>query len=294
MGLSWTGRTYFILAAPTRPDDNANAWLLCVSLPQRKPLSAAQGYGTMRRLTVVIPTYNEAENLPPLAAELLALPVPDLRIIIVDDGSPDGTGEVAEGIAARMPDRLAVVHRQRKLGLGSAYITGFQTAIAQGAEAIGQMDADFSHSPSYLPGFLEALEDADAVFGSRYVRGGRLDERWGIGRLLLSWFGNIYSRTILGLTVLDATGGYRLWRRETLVGMPLERVLSNGYVFQVEMAYVAQRLGYRTKELPIYFQDRRIGQSKMSLRIQIEASLRVWQVLVAHRQLTPADRRSAT
>ena len=244
----------------------------------------------MRSLTIVIPTYNEAENLASLTADLWALPIPDLKILIVDDGSPDGSGDLAEEIAARRPGRLSVLHRPRKLGLGTAYITGFRKALAEGAQAVGQMDADFSHSPSYLPGFLLALETADAVVGSRYTRGGQLDERWGIGRVLLSWFGNFYARAILGLRVQDATGGFRLWRRETLLGMPLDRILSNGYVFQVEMAFVAQRLGYRIQELPIYFEDRRIGQSKMSFRIQVEAALRVWQVLTMHRRLTPADR----
>jgi dolichol-phosphate mannosyltransferase len=183
-----------------------------------------------------------------------------------------------------------VIHRKGKLGLGSAYITGFRAALQAGAQAVGQMDADFSHSPSHLPEFLKILEEADAVFGSRYIPGGQIDERWGAGRVLLSWFGNFYARTILGLHVMDATGGFRVWRRETLLGMPLDRIVSNGYVFQVEMAYVAQRLGYRLQEIPIYFEDRRIGRSKMSFRIQVEASLRVWQVLMLHRRLTPADR----
>jgi dolichol-phosphate mannosyltransferase len=246
----------------------------------------------MYRLTVVIPTYNEADNLPALATELWALPIPELKILIIDDASPDGTGEIAERLASRHPQRLAVIHREGKLGLGSAYITGFKAAIKDGAQAVGQMDADFSHAPSYLPGFLEKLEVADAVFGSRYVEGGRLDENWGIGRVLLSWFGNTYARTILRLNVLDVTGGYRVWRRETLMGMPLDRIKSDGYVFQVELAYVAQRLGYQFYEMPIYFEDRRIGRSKMSLRIQIEAALRVWQFLVLHRKLSKTKRSS--
>jgi dolichol-phosphate mannosyltransferase len=239
----------------------------------------------MKSLTVVIPTYNEADNLPILTSELWALPIPDLRIIIVDDGSPDGTGEVAEQIATAKPGRLKVIHRKGKLGLGTAYITGFRAALEDGAEAIGQMDADFSHSPSYIPTLLEKLDHFDAAFGSRYVEGGRLDENWGIGRVLLSWFGNFYARTILRLDILDVTGGFRIWRRETLAGMPLERVRSNGYVFQVEMAYVAVKLGFKACEVPIYFEDRRIGQSKMSFRIQVEAAFRVWQVLWMHRAL---------
>jgi dolichol-phosphate mannosyltransferase len=243
-----------------------------------------------RKLTIVIPTYNEADNLAPLVAELWALAIPDLKILVVDDASPDGTGDVADDLARRQPDRFSVVHRTGKLGLGSAYIEGFKAALETDAEAIGHMDADFSHSPKYLPGFMEKLDQADVVFGSRYVEGGRLDERWGIGRVLLSWFGNLYARTILGLRILDATGGFRVWRRATLEGIPLDRIRSNGYVFQVEMGFVAQRLGYKIIESPIYFEDRRIGQSKMSLRIQMEAALRVWQVKYLHRNLTPAQR----
>ena len=151
------------------------------------------------------------------------------------------------------------------------------------------MDADFSHDPDYLPGFMQKLESADAVIGSRYVPGGKLDERWGFGRVLLSAFGNLYARTILGLQIKDATAGYRLWRRETLLGMPLDRIRSNGYIFQVEISYVAQKLGFRLIESPIYFEDRRIGQSKMTLRIQLEAAYRTWQVRYLHRHLS-ADR----
>jgi len=246
----------------------------------------------MGQFTVVIPTYNEAKNLPALSAELWTLPIPNLKILIVDDASPDGTGEIAEELASRQPNRISVIHRTGKLGLGSAYITGFKKALESGAEAVAQMDADFSHSPSYLPNFIENLEQADAVFGSRYVKGGQLDEHWGIGRVFLSWFGNAYARAILGLSVLDTTGGYRLWRRNTLIGMPLDSIRSNGYVFQVEMALVAQRLGYRILEMPIYFKERRIGTSKMTLRIQIEAAVRVWQLLLLHRNLKPAQRQS--
>lgn len=244
----------------------------------------------MRQLTIVIPTYNEAENLPALARALWDLPLPGTRLLIVDDGSPDGTGEVAEDLAREHPGQLSVIHRPGKLGLGSAYITGFRAALDAGAEAIGQMDADFSHSPHYLPGFLDMLELSDVVLGSRYVPGGSVDQRWSAGRRLLSSFGNTYARVILGLKVRDATGGFRVWRRETLLGMPLDRIRSNGYVFQVEMGYVAQRLGYEVAEAPIYFEDRRIGQSKMSFRIQMEAALRVWQVLWMHRHLTPDQR----
>ncbi len=241
----------------------------------------------MRLLTVVVPTYNEADNLRPLAESLWALDLPGLRILVVDDASPDGTGQLAEQLGDEYPGRISVIHRQGKLGLGSAYITGFKQALHDGAQAVAQMDADFSHSPSYLPDFVEHLGHADAVLGSRYISGARLDERWGFGRVLLSRWGNFYARTILGLQVRDATGGFRIWRAETLQGMPLDSIRSNGYLFQVEMAYVAQRLGYRMLELPIYFEDRRIGRSKMSMAIQFEAAVRIWQVLLIHRHLRP-------
>jgi dolichol-phosphate mannosyltransferase len=241
----------------------------------------------MRQLTVVIPTYNEADNLPSLIDKLVETSIPDLKMIIVDDGSPDGTGQLAEEFAEQMPGRMSVVHRAGKLGLGSAYIRGFGVALADGAQAIGQMDADFSHSPSYLPEFLARLDRWDAVFGSRYVKGGQVDERWSLGRRFLSSFGNAYARVILRLQVRDSTGGFRIWRAETLGALPLDRIRSEGYVFQVEMAYLAQRLGFDIAEQPIYFEDRRIGQSKMSLRIQLEAALRVWLLLYTYRGLQP-------
>lgn len=240
----------------------------------------------MRQLTVVIPTYNEAQNLPSLIDSLADIRLSDLRAIIVDDASPDGTGELAEGLAGQLSGGLKVIHREGKLGLGSAYIRGFGLALAEGAEAIGQMDADFSHSPEYLPEFVSELGSFDAVFGSRYVEGGRVDERWGVGRVLLSRFGNAYARTILRMKVRDVTGGYRIWRAETLQAMPLDRVRSEGYVFQVEMAYIAARLGFQLKERPIYFEDRQIGQSKMSFRIQLEAALRVWILPLVYRSLS--------
>lgn len=244
----------------------------------------------MRQLTIVVPTYNEAENIEPLMSALFGLGLANLRLVIVDDNSPDGTAEAARQAAAAHTGKITVLQRSGKLGLGTAYIAGFRRALDDGAQAIGQMDADFSHAPDYLPGFLEALESFDAVYGSRYVAGGRLDPRWGPGRKLLSRYGNVYARAILRMHVQDATVGYRVWRRETLAGMPLDRIRSNGYVFQVEMAYVAQRLGFSHCEVPIYFEDRRIGQSKMSLRIQLEAALRVWHVGWMHRHLRPATR----
>lgn len=227
---------------------------------------------------IIIPTYNEAENLPKLVSAIFALPEPSLGLLIVDDNSPDGTGKIADQLSIDTGGRLQVVHRAGKLGLGSAYIQGFKRSIELGAEAIGQMDADFSHPVEKIPEMMETLSRCDVVIGSRYVSGGKLDERWPFWRKGLSAFGNFYARTILGLSIRDTTGGFRLWKRETLLSMPLERVRSNGYVFQVELAYIATRLGFKFQEIPIYFADRRWGQSKMSLRIQAEAALRVWQL----------------
>lgn len=234
---------------------------------------------------IVIPTYNESENLPILAKELFALQIPRLQLLVVDDNSPDGTGALAESLSAEYDGRIHVLHRAGKMGLGTAYIQGFQTCLEAGADAIGQMDADFSHPTAKIPELLAALEHCDLALGSRYIPGGSLDENWPLWRKGLSTFGNIYARTILGLPLHDVTGGFRLWRRETLKGMPLERVRSNGYVFQVEMAYLAHRLGFSAIEVPFYFADRRLGTSKMSLRIQVEAAIRVWQLPSMYRDL---------
>lgn len=239
------------------------------------------------QLTVIVPTYNEAESLPVVASALFNLPLTDLKLIVVDDGSPDGTGDVAESLKDSYPGRVSVIHRSGKLGLGTAYIQGFWLALGEGAEAVAQMDADLSHPPEKLVEMLAALQTCDMVIGSRYVAGGSLDERWPLWRKGLSAFGNFYVRTILGLAMKDTTGGFRVWKRDTLLGMPLERVRSNGYAFQIEIAYIATRLGFTFREVPIYFADRRWGQSKMSLRIQIEAALRVWQILFAYRDLRP-------
>lgn len=236
------------------------------------------------RITIIIPTYNEVENLPKLVSALFSLPL-DLSVLVVDDGSPDGTGEIADSLAQQHPDKVEVIHRQGKLGLRTAYITGIQHALAKGADAIGQMDADFSHNPERLVDMAEMLKNRDVVLGSRYVPGGRVDAHWPIWRKWLSAFGNFYARTILGFSLRDVTTGYRLWQRETLQGMPLERIQSNGYVFLVEMVYIAHSLGYRFGEVPIYFADRQFGQSKMSLKIQLEAAMRIWAVRWGYRDL---------
>jgi dolichol-phosphate mannosyltransferase len=243
------------------------------------------------RIMVVIPTYNEAENLPNMAGELLALGLPGLEMLVVDDNSPDGTGPIADNLAERCPDRVHVIHRSGKLGLGTAYVTGFRYALDHGADLIVQMDADFSHSPSYIPQLVEASAGYDVVIGSRYVAGGGLDERWSWWRYLLSWWANsVYTRLILGLKVKDATAGFKCWRRATLEGIGLERVRSNGYVFQVEMAYLTEKMGYRFLEIPIYFEDRRIGRSKMSVPVKLEAALRTWQIRWRHRSAPKTSR----
>jgi dolichol-phosphate mannosyltransferase len=243
------------------------------------------------RITVVTPTYNEAENLPKLVSALFSLPL-DLRVLVVDDNSPDGTGRVADDLAVTFPDRVVVLHRPGKLGLRSAYLNGFQKILEMDgdAQAIVQMDADFSHAPSELVEMSHLLESNDVVLGSRYVKGGSVDERWPVWRKILSAFGNNYARTILGLHLHDVTTGYRMWRRETLQQIPFERIQSSGYVFLVEMAYLAHCLEFKIGESPIYFADRRWGKSKMSIKIQVEAAFRIWQVRWHYRDLKKAGK----
>jgi len=229
------------------------------------------------RITVVIPTYNEAENLPRLVSALFALPL-DLSVLVADDNSPDGTGRIADQLAKQNPQRFSVLHRDGKLGLRAAYLDSFAHLLQTDVEAIVQMDADLSHDPSVLPAMAERLASCDLVLGSRYITGGSVDANWAPWRKSLSAFGNQYAHTILRFPLRDVTTGYRMWRRETLAGMPLDRVTANGYVFQVEMAYLAYCLEYKIEEVPIYFPDRQLGRSKMSLQISAEAALRVWQV----------------
>lgn len=246
----------------------------------------------MLKTIVVLPTYNEKENLSLMIDALFALNLDNLHVLVVDDNSPDGTGNIADDIAARNP-KVSVLHRQEKNGLGQAYIAGFKKALSMDAEYIIQMDCDFSHQPKYIPELLKAIENYDLVLGSRFAKGGSVDENWSFYRKLLTWFANrVYTPTILGIPVRDATGGYRIWRRNTLIGLDLNRIRSNGYVFQVEMAYVTSRLGFRVAEIPIYFPDRELGQSKMDIRIQIEAAMRVWEVRQRHHNLTPQMRQT--
>ena len=238
---------------------------------------------------IVIPTYNEAENLPRMAERLFELPIEDLRLLVIDDGSPDGTGAVAEQLAEQRPGRVHVLHREGKLGLGTAYLTGFRWALEHGAGVIVQMDADFSHDPQVIPELISELDQADVAVGSRYAAGGSLDERWPFWRKWLSTFGNLYARTVLRMPVRDLTGGFRAWNREVMSAIPLDRVKSEGYAFQVEMIYLAYLLGFEISEVPIYFADREEGESKMSLGIQIEAAIRVWAILLEYADLRRKD-----
>ncbi len=241
------------------------------------------------KITIVIPTYNEAENLSKLVSALFSLPL-DLHVLIVDDNSPDGTGRIADELATSHPNRVGVLHRPGKMGLRSAYLNGFQKVLDGGAQAVVQMDADFSHDPAELVTMAKLIETHDLVLGSRYIPGGSVDERWARWRKSLSSFGNFYARTILNIPLHDVTTGYRMWKRETLLQMPLERVQSSGYVFQVEMAYLTYCLGFDIKETPIYFADRRWGKSKISFKIQVEAALRVWNVWWGYRDLKKAGK----
>lgn len=226
----------------------------------------------------VIPTYNEAQNLPILVEALFDLNFPNFHILVVDDNSPDGTGDVADALCKTHPNHMKVLHRAEKAGLGKAYIQGFRQALDDGADIVGMMDADLSHPPDRLPAMLDAISHADVAIGSRYVADGSVDHDWPFWRKGLSWFGNTYARTILGLPIRDTTGGYRLWRRSALEAIPFEESRSNGYVFIVELAYLAKLAGLAFTEVPIYFADRTKGESKMSLSIQIEAAWRVWQL----------------
>ncbi|MBV9691369.1 MAG: polyprenol monophosphomannose synthase [Ktedonobacteraceae bacterium] len=217
---------------------------------------------------IIIPTYNEVENLRPLLETTLSH-VPGTDILIVDDNSPDGTGQLADQIHEEDP-RVHVLHRAGKLGLGTAYIAGFKYAIAHGYDAAFEMDADFSHDPRYLPDFLNAIENADLVIGSRYISGGGTPN-WSPMRRLISGAGNIFARFMLGMPIHDCTAGFRCYRREVLEGIDLDTIQSQGYAFQVELAYRVMQHGFKIVEIPIIFLDRRVGKSKMSRKIVMEA-----------------------
>jgi len=226
---------------------------------------------------IVLPTYNEADNLEGISAAILAA-APGAMLLVVDDGSPDGTGQLADRLAAA-DARIRVRHRPAKQGLGKAYLDGFGVALAGGARSIVQMDADWSHDPAALEGLLRPVRDdeADLVIGSRYTRGGGVVD-WGIGRRLISRGGSIFARVVLGLAPHDLTGGFKCWRAATLASIPFTGIHAGGYVFQIEMTFRASRSGARVAEVPITFRDRRVGQSKMSRRIVLEALVVVVQL----------------
>jgi dolichol-phosphate mannosyltransferase len=249
----------------------------------------ALGAGTW----VVLPTYDEADNIGPISAAILAA-LPGATLLVVDDDSPDGTGRIADELAAADP-RIRVRHRAAKQGLGRAYLDGFRIALEGGAEVVVQMDADFSHDPAVLPGLIGPVVDgsADLVIGSRYTAGGGVVD-WGLGRRLISRGGSLFARTVLGLGPHDLTGGFKAWRAGTLAAVPFEGVHAGGYVFQIEMTFRASRAGARVREIPIVFRDRRIGQSKMSRRIVVEALVVVVQLRLEELRGRWQERRQPT
>jgi len=251
------------MIAPARSPDPASVG----------PLEGAAGAGAW----VVVPTYDEAENLGEIAAAILTA-LPAATLLVVDDGSPDGTGEIADRLAAADP-RVRVLHRTAKAGLGRAYLAGFRVALDGGAERVIQMDADWSHDPAATPSLLAPLTagTADLVIGSRYTPGGQVVD-WGIFRRVVSRGGSLFARLVLSLPANDLTGGFKAWRASTLARVDFAGVHAGGYVFQVEMTYRAQRGGARIREVPITFRDRRVGQSKMSRRIIVEALMVVLQL----------------
>lgn len=230
---------------------------------------------TERRTLIIIPTYNERENLENILAAIHDV-VPHVHVLIVDDGSPDGTGEIADRLR-RGDERIHVLHREGKLGLGTAYIAGFKYALERDYERIFEMDADFSHDPKYLPQMLAACETHDLAIGSRYVTGGGT-ENWGLARRFISRGGGLYARTILGVSIRDLTAGFMCYRRETLEAIDLDAVSSTGYVFQIELKYRVHKLGRSIVEIPIVFPDRVAGVSKMSGDIAREAITQVWKL----------------
>ncbi len=227
---------------------------------------------------VIIPTYNEKENLEKIVREILKTD-DSLNILVVDDNSPDGTGAIADRIASNN-NKVFVLHRAGKMGLGQAYIAGFKHALEKGYDYIFEMDADFSHDPKYLPDFLSKIKEADLVIGSRYINGVNVIN-WPMSRLLLSYYANIYARWVTGLPLKDSTGGFKCYRRRVLESIDLDQVRSNGYSFQIEMSFRAWKKGFKIKEIPIIFVDRREGKSKMSQKIVREAVWMVWRLRLA-------------
>jgi dolichol-phosphate mannosyltransferase len=231
---------------------------------------------TVRTALVVVPTYNELANLPVLTAGLMEQP--NLRLLVVDDQSPDGTGRLADQLASEHSGRMRVLHRTGHRGLGRSYVDGLREALREPVDVICQMDADLSHDPGQLPALIAAADESDVVIGSRYVPGGRI-VNWPLRRRLLSRFANGYVRTVTRLVVRDCTSGYRCWRRDALASLPLDRLTSDGYAFLVEMLYVAARRGCRVSEVPITFVERRLGESKLSSGVVIESAIAPWRII---------------
>ncbi len=226
------------------------------------------------RTLICIPTYNERENVQAISDAVLAATPDSVHILVIDDSSPDGTGQIVTELAKSRP-RLHLLTRAQKQGLGRAYISGFKWGLEQGYELMVEMDADFSHRPEDLVQILKEVETQDFAVGSRWIPGGRTIN-WGLGRKIISRGGSLYTRIILGYKLGDWTGGFNAWKKKTLIGIDLDRVLSNGYSFQIELKYRALKSGFKGVEVPIVFEDRRVGQSKMSMKIVLEAFTRVW------------------
>lgn len=227
---------------------------------------------------IITPTYNELDNIKKLIPKVFELYPEGIEMLIVDDNSPDGTGDYVEELS-RENDKIHILKREKKMGLGTAYCAGFEYALDKGYEFIFEMDADFSHDPCEIQNFLDAMKDADLVIGSRYIKGVNVIN-WPMKRLLLSYFANIYSRVITGLPVKDQTGGFKCFRRKALEAVDLSKVKSNGYAFQIEMNFKVWKKGFRVKEIPIVFIDRTAGESKMSNKIVREAIFRVWKLRI--------------
>jgi dolichol-phosphate mannosyltransferase len=240
------------------------------------PESAVGGALQTERALVIVPTYNERDNIARLIDAILEKDV-RLEILVVDDGSPDGTGDIVDAIIATNA-RVHILRRPRKMGLGTAYVAGFRWALEQGYDLVFEMDADFSHDPRHLPDFLDAVQSTDLVLGSRYREGKVTIVNWPISRLMLSYFANVYARFVTGLPIWDATGGFKCFRKEVLQAIDFNKVVSNGYAFQIEMSFRAWKKGFRIVEIPIVFVDRTEGQSKMSKSIVREAVWIVWRL----------------
>jgi dolichol-phosphate mannosyltransferase len=233
----------------------------------------------MAEILLIVPTYNEKENIKHLVEEIFSYKL-DLHMLIIDDNSPDGTGGIVKDLQKNFPEELHLLERSGKLGLGTAYVEGFKYALERDYKYIMQMDADFSHNPKKITDFLEAIKEADVVIGSRYSNGVNVIN-WPLSRLILSYGANVYTRAITGMPLYDSTGGFKLFRREVLEAIPLDNIHSNGYSFQIEMNFRAWKRKFRIVEIPIVFNDRELGQSKMSKKIVFEAIWMVWKLTVS-------------